>query len=103
MAVRIRTEPVTAERVVSHVLICNRCGREADLCSQDGYERREAAQYLTVDKTGGFGGRFPEDCQRIRWHLCQDCHRELVQSFRVAPLVEDDLLPLIADIPTNGR
>ncbi len=95
MAVRITTQPVTKEEPVSCVFICNKCGREADRLSKDEREVYEAQEFIGIDVVGGFCSKYPGDCARVKWHLCQCCHKELTDSFKIPANIEYDISQVI--------
>lgn len=79
------TRAVLEVRELSLEVQCNKCGRSLKL-REDGQpgsdEEQEFHDFLV---SGGYASRFPEDLTTIKWVMCADCLKVLVESFSVPP------------------
>lgn len=72
---------------VSSSVQCNKCGRETALPEdpQPGHFIEAAQEYHSFSASGGYSSKYPEDLTTIKWVMCADCLRSLVETFLVQP------------------
>jgi len=77
-------EEINREIVVS--VKCDKCGKEKKF---DGMEEFEAQEYFHIFKTGGYGSKFPGDCSRIEFDLCEECMKNILKKEKINYRIKD--------------
>lgn len=72
------------------VLGCNKCGREVP--KTEGASLRDEGQEIhPFEVHGSYSSKYPEDLTTLKFDLCADCLRALVEGFLVPPEVTNHI------------
>lgn len=65
---------------------CNKCGRAVEFGEEGpGGCDNGSQEFHDFEVSGSYSSIFPHDLTTLRWVLCADCLKELVESFSVPP------------------
>ena len=100
--IKTETTIVTVEQteIVHQETICNRCGRVA-VDIEDGNKLHDpkdgsffSGEFLHILYTGGYHNWVVGDMNNVEFHLCQFCVGELIDTFKIPPIVENGYAPM---------
>lgn len=69
--------------VTKSVIICNKCGKEES--RQNNPDPSYYDRWHNFKATGGYGSFYPSDNETIEFDLCEECLKELIDSFVHSP------------------
>lgn len=77
---------VTEVREILSGVQCNKCGRSTEFGKEGrGGCDNGAQEFHDFEAHGSYSSKFPYDMTTVKWVLCADCLKALVETFEVPP------------------
>jgi ribosomal protein S14 len=80
-------KPITRIEEVEHTITCNRCGKSYTYTGDAGTDMVNYQQFYNYSTRFQYGSRL--EGQIWEFDLCENCLREIVKGFKIAPKIEN--------------